>query len=102
MSSTDWKWYITVAAIRQWMALTHRSGDLEMSNPAFEAAQNELGELSLVATLAVEATERQRTGGSVYRGRIMVAGKSRRVEGIVMPPIRAEGPLPQLVRVTAK
>ncbi len=97
-----WKWYITIAAVREWMTLTGRRGELEDDNPDFVAAQNELGDLSLTARLAVDASERQRNGAQIYRGRVMVKGKSKRAECTVMPPLRSEGPLPQLVRVTLK
>ena len=98
----DWKWYITIAAVRQWMTLTGRGGELEDDNPDFIAAQNELGDLSLVATLALDATDKQRNGASIYRGKVTVKGKRLRAECTVMPPLRSEGPLPQLVRVTLK
>ncbi len=97
-----WKWYLSIAAVREWMALTGRGGELEDDNPDFVAAQNELGELSLTAKLALEASDKQRNGATIYRGRVMVRGKSRRAECTVMPPLRSEGPLPQLVRVTLK
>jgi hypothetical protein len=98
----DWKWYITIAAVRQWMTLTGRGGELEEDNPEFIAAQNELGDLSLTARLAVDASEKQKNGGSIYRGKVTVKGKRVRAECTVMPPLRSEGPLPQLVRVTIK
>jgi len=97
-----WRWYITIAAIRQWMDLTGRTGALEEDNPAFLAAERELGDLSLTAKLAVEASERQRSGASIYRGTAQVNGRSVRAECTVMPPLRGEGKLPQLVRVTSK
>jgi hypothetical protein len=97
-----WKWYITIAAVRQWMTLTGRAGDLEDDNPGFIDAQNELGDLSLTATLALDASEKQRNGASIYRGKVTVKGKRVRAECTVMPPLRSEGPLPQLVRVTIK
>lgn len=97
-----WKWYLTIAAVRQWMALTGRKGELEEDNPDFLAAQSELGELSLTAKLAIDASERERNGSLIYRGKVTVRGKRWRVECTVMPPLRAEGPLPQLVRVTKK
>lgn len=97
-----WKWYITIAAVREWMTLTGRHGDLEGDNPDFVAAQNELGDLSLTARLAVDASERQRNGATIYRGKVTVKGKRLRAECTVMPPLRSEGPLPQLVRVTLK
>lgn len=98
----DWKWYITIAAVQQWMTLTGRHGDLEDDNQDFIDAQNELGDLSLTATLAIDASEKQRNGASIYRGKVTVNGKRRRAECTVMPPLRSEGPLPQLVRVTLK
>lgn len=98
----NWRWYISIAAVRDWMAITGRSGELEDNNPQFVAAQAELGQLSLTATLAEAASEKLRSGGLIYRGRVMVGGRSRRAECTVMPAARAEGSLPQLVRVTAK
>jgi hypothetical protein len=98
----DWRWYITIAAVREWMTLTGRRGEMETDNPDFVAAQNELGDLSLTARLAVDASEKQRNGASIYRGKVTVNGKRRRAECTVMPPLRSEGPLPQLVRVTLK
>jgi hypothetical protein len=84
------------------MTLTGRAGDLEDDNPGFIDAQNELGDLSLTATLALDASEKQRNGASIYRGKVTVKGKRVRAECTVMPPLRSEGPLPQLVRVTIK
>jgi hypothetical protein len=84
------------------MTLTGRGGELEVDNPEFIAAQNELGDLSLTARLAVDASEKQKNGGSIYRGKVTVKGKRVRAECTVMPPLRSEGPLPQLVRVTIK
>lgn len=97
-----WKWYITIAAVREWMTLTGRGGEMEDDNQDFIDAQNELGDLSLTARLAVDASEKQKNGGSIYRGKVTVKGKRVRAECTVMPPLRSEGPLPQLVRVTLK
>ena len=88
-----WRWYITVAAVRQYMLLA----GLEE-----QAALEALGELSLTARLALDASERQRDGATIYRGRVTIRGKRRRIECTGMPPLRPEGPLPQLVRVTLK
>lgn len=101
---SDWRWYLTIAAVREWMTLTGRNGPLENNNPAFLAAQSELGELSLTARLSEAATARRKfdRGDAVYRGSATVKGKRRRVECIVMPPQVFEGPLPALVRVTLK
>lgn len=103
-----WKWFLTITAIQQWMELTGRGGDMEDDNPEFVEAMEELGAVSQVAELAIEASDKQK-GGSVYRApaivkgkRLRLRGKGARVECVVMPPIRKEGPLPQLVRVTIK
>jgi hypothetical protein len=84
------------------MELTGRGGDCEEDNPDFIASQNELGELSLTANFSLEASEKQKSGGSVYRGKVTVKGKRIRAECVVMPPIRSEGNLPQLVWVSKK
>lgn len=98
----DWKWYITIEAVRQWMQLTGRRGALEDDNPDFVAAQNELGDLSRTATLADGATSRQESGTKVYRGKVTVKGRRVRAECYVRPLPGPEGNLPQLVRVCKK
>lgn len=95
-----WKWYLSIAAVRQYMEIAGLSGPLEDDNPGFLLAQEVLGELSLTAKLV--DTKEPRSGGSYYRGKIDLHGRRRRVEMVVMPPIRSEGPLPQLVRITLK
>jgi hypothetical protein len=95
-----WRWYLTVAAVRQFMELTGRRGDLEDDNLEFVAAQNELGELSISAKPA--RTAETKSGAVVYRGKITLRGKRQRVECTVMPIPRKEGALPQLLRVTLK
>lgn len=95
-----WRWYLTIAAVRQYMDLTGRRGELEDSNPDFVAAQNELGALSLTARPA--ATAETKSGAVIYRGKVTIAGKRRRVECTVNPIPRVEGSLPQLLRVTLK
>jgi hypothetical protein len=96
----DWRWYLSVAAVQQWMALTGRSGPAEASNPDFAAAQDELGDLSLTASLA--RTPEKSSGALTYRGKVTLAGRRRRVELTVIPYPRDEGRLPQLVRVSLK
>lgn len=96
----DWRWYITIAAVRQWMELTGRRGPLEEDNPDFAAAQNELGDLSLTAKIA--NTPEHGSGALTYRGKITIGGKRRRIECTVMPIPRTEGRLPQLLRVRFK
>ena len=95
-----WNWYLTIAAVRQYMALTGLRGDLEDDNPDFVRAQNELGDLSLTARLA--DAEPTQSGAVRYRGKITLRGRRQRVECTVMPAGRDEGVLPQLLRVTLK
>jgi hypothetical protein len=95
-----WRWYLTIAAVRQYMELAGLRGELEESNPDFVAAQNALGELSLTAKPARSAETK--SGAVIYRGKVTIAGKRRRIECTVMPIPRTEGALPQLLRVTAK
>lgn len=95
-----WRWYLTIATVRQWMAITGRVGELEDTNPDFLAAQEELGQLSLDCRLS--RTPEARSGALTYRGKVTLHGRRRRVECTVMPVPRAEGALPQLVRVRLK
>lgn len=95
-----WHWYITIAAVRQYMQLAGLAGDLEDTNPDFVVAQNALGELSLTAKPA--RTAETESGAVIYRGKVTIRGKRRRIECTVMPIPRVEGKLPQLLRVTLK
>jgi hypothetical protein len=98
-----WRWYLSIAAIQEWMEATGRGGIPEDSNPNFVAAERELGELSLTARLVDEPPGTQRSGSLCYRGNItIVDGQRIRVECRVMPARREEGNLPQLVRVRRK
>jgi hypothetical protein len=97
----DWRWYITIAAVRQYMALAGISGELEDTNPAFLAAQSALGGYSLTARV-VEGKNTE-SGALIYRtGTVQVGERRMRLEFTVMPIPRAEGALPQLLRVTGK
>ena len=58
----SWRWYLTIAAVRQWMDLTDRRGPLEDDNPDFVAAQNGWGELSLTARLSESASAKTQSG----------------------------------------
>lgn len=95
-----WRWYLTIAAVRQFMELAGLRGELEKSNPDFRAAQEALGELSLTAK-TTRATE-TKSGAVIYRGKVTIGGKRRRIELTVAPAGREEGDLPQLVRVILK
>lgn len=98
----SWRWFITVTAVGQWMRLTGRGGPLATDNPDYVEALAELGALSQTAGLAVEKSDRREDGASVYRKRLTVKGRKVRVECVVMPPLRKEGDLPQLVGVELK
>lgn len=95
-----WRWYLTIAAVRQYMEIAGLTGDLEDDNPDFVRAQNDLGEISLTATPA--DTPPTDSGGIIYRPHVMIAGRKTRLELTVTPAGRAEGDLPQLVRVRLK
>lgn len=96
----DWPWYITVSAVRQYMQLAGLTGEPEDTNPNFLRAQDELGDLSLTAKPVIgKDTE---SGAVIYRGKVTIKGKRRRIECTVMPIPRTEGALPQLLRVTLK
>ena len=95
-----WNWYITIAAVRQYMDLAGLAGELEEDNPDFLRAQEALGELSLAAKYVIgKDTE---SGAAIYRGKVTIGGKRRRIECTVMPVPRKEGSLPQLLRITLK
>jgi hypothetical protein len=96
----DWKWYLTVAAVRQYMTLAGLRGELEDDNPDFLKAQEALGELSLTAKPVIGKDAQ--SGAVYYRGKVTIHGKRRRIECTVMPIPRVEGSLPQLLRVTLK
>lgn len=95
-----WRWYLTIAAVRQYMELAGLRGPLEETNQDFVLAQDELGELSLTAKPA--RTAETKSGAVIYRGKVTIGGKRRRIECTVMPIPRTEGQLPQLLRVTLK
>jgi hypothetical protein len=95
-----WKWYLTIAAVRQYMQLAGLRGELEEDNPDFVAAQDQLGELSLTARPVVG--KETASGAALFRGHVVIHGKRRRVECTVMPIARTEGELPQLLRVVLK
>lgn len=102
LGKTDWRWYISIAAIRQYMTLADLGGELEEDNPDFVRAQNDLGEYSLTAR-PVEG-KNTASGAVIYRtGKLTLPnGRKTRLEFTVMPIPRTEGRLPQLLRVTAK
>lgn len=97
---TRWKWYITIAAVRQYMEIAGLGGVLELDNPDFAAAQEALGQWSLDARLI---HGKDVHGSLVYRsGKIKLNGKTTRLQFLVHPVPRAEGELPQLVSVRTR
>lgn len=100
-SDTDWRWYITIASIREYMAIMGCSGPLEDTNPDFLAAEEALGRYSLTAALAPKVLP---SGAVLYRsGKMRIRGRGgRRLEFVVVEVPRAEGLLPQLVSVRSK
>lgn len=99
--SSNWRWYISIAAISEYMAITGCSGPLEDSNPDFIRAEQELGAHSQTARLTPHVL---RSGAVTYRsGKMKIRGRGgRRLEFVVAEVPRAEGPLPQLVSVRSK
>lgn len=98
-----WRWYLTIAAVRDYMQIARLSGPLEEDNSDFLRAQEDLGRASLTARL-VEGKETA-SGAQIYRLNVQLPKVSRRIlrlEFTVAPAPRTEGSLPQLVRVTAK
>lgn len=95
-----WRWYLSIAAVRQYMEIAGLRGELEDNNPDFVRAQNELGAVSLTATPA-DAPPSD-SGGIIYRPWVHIHGRRTRLELTVTPAGRSEGDLPQLVRVRVK
>lgn len=98
-----WRWYISIAAVRDYMRIAGLRGELEESNPDFMLAQNHLGQHSLTAK-PVPGKDTA-SGAAIYRsvGKYRLPnGRRVRLEFTVMPVPRVEGALPQLIRVTAK
>lgn len=97
-----WRWYLSIAAVRQYMELAGLRGELEEDNPDFVRAQDDLGTHSLTAR-PVPGKDTA-SGAIIYRtGRVVLPnGRKCRLEFTVMPIPRKEGALPQLLRVTAK
>ena len=109
MKPTDktWPWYMTVAALREFMRLAGYAGGPEDDNPYFDRAEAELGALCAGATHIPGHTTR--SGAEIYRSAWSRIGPGVRVrvrlEFTVQhapPGARADGEKPQLVRVRVK
>lgn len=91
-------WYITVAAVRQYMRICGYEGDSD--GPVFDAAAIELERLCEQSRLAKDAGPH--SPNQQWRVRANVRGKNTRLELIVAPDPRPEGDLPQLIAVRNK
>jgi len=100
----DCPWYISIAAIEEYMWTAVYHGSSELTNPDFVEAERALLELCASAEVRDTGT-RTGSGGQIWRtGRITVGRRPRavRLELTVMPAERVEGQKPQLVRVRLK
>lgn len=91
-----WRWYITIAAIKEWMRINRRYGPLEYGNHAFERSENELGELSLTSRLS--SSPPAIPGQQLWRGKLTLGSVRQRVECSIAPA-QDGGRLPALVWV---
>lgn len=91
-------WYITVAAVRQYMAIMDYGGGTD--GPIFDRAAIELENLCEQAKLARDVGPGQQS--QLWRVKATVRGKRTRLELVVSTEQRAEGPLPQLIAVRNK
>ena len=92
------RWYISAAAVRQYMTIQGLAGDGE--SPAFFRAERELAHAAEQARLARDVDGRTRT--QLWRVSWPVRGQTARLELVVSTDPRPEGPLPALIAVRAK
>lgn len=92
------RWYITVAAVRQYMAICGYEGSTD--GPVFDAAAIELEDICDRAKLTREVGDGQRS--QTWRVKAKVRDKMTRLELTVATSPRPEGPLPQLIGVRNK
>lgn len=94
---TPCPWYVTVAALRDWMRIGGWAED--------EEAEADAALLALCSSGAPRDTGRRTdSGAEVWRTGRLEVGRRRgvRLELTVMPGPRPEGEKPQLLRVRAK
>lgn len=94
-----YRWYLTAAAVRQYMLLRGDRGSDE--SPDFYAAEADLAAACAAARLVADAGAR----GSPYqtwRVKWTLRGRRTRLELTVSTRPRPEGPLPQLIAVRDK
>lgn len=92
-----YRWYLSAAAVRQWLAITGQPDD--DGGPIWGAAEQSLADLCDQARDTGRTTE---SGASIYRVAARIRGRKTRLELTVQTTQRPEGPLPQLVRVRDK
>lgn len=91
-------WYISAAAVKQYMAIQGYQPDDD--GPGFDHAAKELESLAAESRLAKDIDNKSRT--QQWRVKATVRGRRTRLELIVSVEQRKEGPLPQLIAVRNK
>ena len=89
------RWYITVAAVHDYQRIRGLPPDDD--GPGFDEPAKELSALAEQAKLVKDEGHR-----AIYRLRTPINGRMTRLEFTVSLTLRAEGDLPQLVRVRDK
>lgn len=92
------KFYISAAAVRQYMQILGRA--INSDGPEFDRAAVELEQLAEEARLAKDVGPGQHH--QQWRVKATVRGRRTRLELIVSVEQRSEGPLPQLIAVRNK
>lgn len=92
------RWYITVAAVRDYMRIQGYAGSTD--GPVFDRAAIELEDLCEQAKLAKDVGPDQQS--QLWRVKATVRDKRTRLELVVSTEPRPEGPLPQLIAIRNK
>lgn len=92
------RWYISAAAVKQYMAIMGHPPDDD--GPGFDRAAKELDALTQEARLAKDIGPGQQS--QLWRVKATVRGRRSRLELIVSLSARREGDLPQLIAVRNK
>jgi len=92
------RWYISAAAVKQYMAIMGYAPDDD--GPGFDRAAKELESLASEARLAKDVGPGQHS--QQWRVKTTVRGKRTRLELVVSLGERLEGELPQLIAVRNK
>jgi hypothetical protein len=91
-------WYISAAAVKQYMAIQGYAGSPD--GPIFDRAAIELEDLCEQSKLARDVSDK--SPYQQWRVKATVRGKRTRLELVVSVEQRKEGPLPQLIAVRNK